>query len=205
MLDQLIQRAAKTERGFTDIKRAAEEIVAQTSPAECLAIAHDLYKSDVHQARMLAVFLLGYAAPASPQVLEFMREVVSHDPNWRVQEILAQGFDMYCAAIGYELSLPLIQNWLNHPIANVRRAVTEGLRIWTRRPFFREHPEVAINLLSQQKDQESDYLRKSAGNALRDISRQHPDLVREELKTWDISNKRIALVYKLASKFLEGD
>jgi 3-methyladenine DNA glycosylase AlkC len=122
-----------------------------------------------------------------------------------VQEILAQAFDGYCAAIGYEQALPTIEDWLNDPAAKVRRAVTEGLRIWTSRPFFDQHPEVAIGLLSQQKDQESAYLRKSVGNALRDISRQHPDLIRAELVTWDITNKRVALVYKLASKFLQGN
>lgn len=120
-IDQLIQRAARTQHGFTDIKRAADEVVAQPSPAECLAIAHELYVSDVHQARMLAVFIFGHYAPSSVEVLRFMRDVVSGDPNWRVQEILAQAFDMYCAATGYEQALPVIGEWLDVPAANVRR------------------------------------------------------------------------------------
>jgi 3-methyladenine DNA glycosylase AlkC len=32
---------------------------------------------------------------------------------------------------------------------------------------------------------ESEYVRKSAGNALRDISRKHKTLVANEVQTWD--------------------
>jgi len=78
------------------------------------------------------------------------------------------------------------------------------LRIWTGRPFFRDHPEIAIQLLSQFKDDESEYVRKSAGNALRDISKKHQELIRTELRKWDVTNKRIAQTYKLANRFLQS-
>jgi 3-methyladenine DNA glycosylase AlkC len=52
----------------------------------------------------------------------------------------------------------------------VRRAAAEGPRIWTTRACFKDHPEVAVSLLSALKDDESEYVRKSVGNALRDIS-----------------------------------
>lgn len=35
------------------------------------------------------------------------------------------------------------------------------------------------------KDDESEYVRRSAGNAIRDISRKEKDLIRRELATWD--------------------
>ena len=54
---------------------------------------------------------------------------------------------------------------------NHRRAVTEGLRIWTSRPFFKDNPKEAIRLLSEYKTDENEYVRKSVGNALRDISK----------------------------------
>ena len=63
--------------------------------------------------------------------------------------------------------------WLADSSPNVRRAFTEGLRIWTGRPYFHNHPEVAIQLLSQLRNDESEYVRKSVGNALRDISKKH--------------------------------
>lgn len=85
---------------------------------------------------------------------------------------------------------------------NVRRAVTEGLRIWTSKPYFRNHPDTAIKLLSQLRDDDSEYVRKSIGNAFRDIGRKHKALVKAEVQEWDVSNKSTEQTYKLASKFL---
>lgn len=114
-------------------------------------------------------------------------------------------FDNHCKIVGYEEALPLIEEWLNSDCANVRRAVSEGLRVWTSRPYFKDNPQIAIQLLSAHKDDKSGYVRKSAGNALRDISKKYPELIREELNSWDLSSKGIKQVYKLAGKFLDLD
>ena len=89
-------------------------------------------------------------------------------------------------------------------LANALDSVIEELRIWTGRPYFFDHPEVAIRLMSQLREDESEYVRKSIGNALHDISKKHNDLVRIELQRWKITNKRIAQTHKLASKFLQN-
>ena len=119
-----------------------------------------------------------------------------------MQEILAMAFDNHCKIIGYETALLLINEWLGSDCANVRRAVSEGLRIWTNRPYFKDRPQAAIDLLSTLKDDESEYVRKSAGNALRDISKKHPELILAELDTWNLSSIKIKQVHKLASKFI---
>lgn len=137
------------------------------------------------------------------KALEFLEEVVSHNEDWRVQEILAMTFDSFCKANGYEKSLPVIEEWISSENANTRRAVTEGLRIWTSRPFFKEHPEKAIALIAPLRNDESEYVRKSVGNALKDISKKHCELVVEELKTWDLLDKPIKQVYKLATKYIK--
>ena len=133
----------------------------------------------------------------------FLKEQVSTDENWRVQEMLAKAFDEICKHRGYEASLPLIEEWINSDNPNVVRAVTEGLRIWTSRPFFKENPSVAIALISKHKAYESEYLRKSVGNALKDISKKHAELIRQEVEQWDLSNPRIMFTYKLAAKLLK--
>ena len=202
IVQSLIQRVQKTEHGFTDIQRAAEEVFASHNQAATLSLAKELFTSDVPQARMLATFLFGKLAAKSKESFAFLRKRVSLDKNWRVQEILAQAFDQYCKDIGYEEAMSVIKAWLADANPNVRRAVTEGLRIWTTRDYFREYPDVAIQLLSQLRADESEYVRKSVGNALRDISRKHTDLVRKELQSWDISSKHVQQTYKLASKFL---
>ncbi len=202
-IHSLIQRVKKTEHGFIDIQKASEEIFASHSAAETLRLAKELFASEVHQARVLAVFLLGKLAAKSKESFTFLRKCVSLDQDWRVQETLAKAFDQYCRDSGYEKSLPVIEDWLSDANPNVRRAVTEGLRIWTGRDYFREHPEIAVKLLSQLKADESEYVRKSVGNALRDISRKNKDLIRKELQSWDISDKHIQQTYKLAVKFLK--
>ena len=53
------------------------------------------------------------------------------------------------------------------------------------------------------KDDSSEYVRKSVGNSLRDISKKFPELIKEELGCWDINSKEIKQVYKLATKFIK--
>ncbi|KJQ63395.1 hypothetical protein D8811_06770 [Streptococcus gordonii] len=38
---------------------------------------------------------------------------------------------------------------------------------------------------------------------LRDISKKFPELIKEELDSWDVKSKEIQQVYKLASKFIK--
>jgi 3-methyladenine DNA glycosylase AlkD len=124
----------------------------------------------------------------------------SQDGSWVVQEVLAKAFNMYCKEIGYEKALPMIKSWLEDGNPNVRRAASEGLRVWSQKDYFKSDPEAAIRLLSKLKDDESKYVRKSIGNSLRDISRKESDLVRTELAKWDRSNPRIAFTYGFALK-----
>jgi 3-methyladenine DNA glycosylase AlkD len=172
MIGKLIQRVERTRHGFKDIRAAADEVMTTNTPQESFRLARNLFVSDVRQARMLATFIFGRLGAASEESLTFLRNQVSQDTDWRVQEVLAQAFDRYCSDIGYEKALPIIRDWIEDPSPNVRRAVTEGLRIWTSRPYFRDHPDVAIQLLSQLRQDESEYVRKSVGNALRDVSKK---------------------------------
>nr|WP_282956205.1 DNA alkylation repair protein [Finegoldia magna] len=159
------------------------------------------YKSNVYQVRMYGVFLFGYLS-LDEEILRFMRDEVSKDDNWRVQEVLAKAFDEFCKKIGYEKALPIIDEWLENENPNTRRAVTEGLRIWTSRPYFKENPNEAIERLVNLKEDSSEYVRKSVGNALRDISKKFPELIKAELNSWKLESKEINQVYKLASKFI---
>ena len=160
------------------------------------------YHSEVYQVRMYGVFLFGYLS-TDKEILTFMREEVSKDDNWRVQEVLAKSFDEFCKSIGYEKTLTVIDEWLNHDNPNTRRAVTEGLRIWTSRPYFKENPKEAIRRIANLKEDKSEYVRKSVGKALRDISKKFPELIKDELNTWKLENKEINQVYMLANKFIK--
>ena len=202
IVEKLVQRVQKTQHGFLDIQKAADEVFTGHTAQESLRLANQLYISEIYQARSLATFIFGRLAANSNKSIAFLKEHVSKDKDWRVQEILAKAFDRFCSDAGYEDALPVIKEWLADPYPNVRRAVTEGLRIWTGRSYFHDHPEVAIQLLSQLRNDESEYVRKSVGNALRDISKKHQVLIENELLKWDITNKQIKQTYKLANRFL---
>ena len=196
------RRVSKVQHGFKEMKDEAARIAEGGSTSQSLQAAKQLYKSDKYQVRMVGVFVLGFVAPKSREALSMMRSTVSKDASWQVQEIVAQAFDHYCNEVGYEKALPTIRGWLSDRNPNVTRAVTEGLRIWNQRDYFREHPDVAVKLLSAHRADDSEYVRRSVGNALRDISRKEKDLVRSEIAGWDTGDKRVKLTYSLASKFL---
>lgn len=200
----LISRLQDVKRGFKPIRDEAEAYVSTHDADESLALARDLYRSDAYQARMMAVLIFGMLAHAGNGLLDVLRSKVAKDENWRVQEMLAMAFDGYCNRTGYDAAMPLIEAWIADPEPNVRRAVSEGLRPWTSRAYFKANPEIAIRLLSGLRADESEYVRRSAGNALRDISKSQPDLVRKELRHWDLTSPAVAHTYSFASKFIDS-
>ena len=195
----LEQELSSVENGFKPEESRALQDFQSHDFAYSKALAFAAFQSPVYQVRMYGVFLFGCLSE-DEEILHFMKEEVTKDENWRVQEILAKSFDMYCKKIGMEKALPTISEWLQSPEPNARRAVTEGLRIWTSRVYFKDHPEEAIRYLAQLKEDSSEYVRKSVGNALRDISKKFPDLIKREVETWSLDSKEIKQVYRLITK-----
>lgn len=189
------------ENGFKEEERRALVDYKSNDTEYIKELAFLAYKSDIYQVRMYGVFLFGYLSDQK-DILVFMRDEVSEDDNWRVQEVLAKAFDEFCRKTGYEKALPIIDEWLDNHNPNTRRAVTEGLRIWTSRTYFKDNPNEAIRRIAALKEDTSEYVRKSVGNALRDISKKFPELIRAELNNWKLDSKEINQVYKLASKFI---
>lgn len=203
MYDDIIEQIIKIENGFKETEKACNFIVSNNSIQDCFTLARKYYLSEHYQVRSLAVFICGAISSEMETALLFLKEEVSLDKSWQVQEILAKAFDRYCHDIGYQKALPTIEEWLNNSNPNVRRAVTEGLRIWTGRDYFKQNPNAAVKLLSGLRNDPSEYVRKSVGNALKDISKKHGELIEMELKTWDVSQKSTNQIYKLARKHLE--
>ena len=189
------------KNGFKEEERRALADYKFNNHEYIKKLAFLAYKSDTYQIRMYGVFLFGYLSEQK-DILVFMRDEVSKDDNWRVQEVLAKAFDEFCRKTGYEKALPIIDEWLDNHNPNTRRAVTEGLRIWTSRPYFKDNPNEAIRRIAALKEDTSEYVRKSVGNALRDISKKFPELIRAELNNWKLDSKEINQVCKLASKFI---
>src|SRR3712207_6705862 len=130
-ISNILNRILQIEHGFQHILDGTDEILSTYSKEQCFEFAIELFKHEAYQARMLATTVLGKLAIEDDDALHFLKEQVSTDENWRVQEMLAKAFDEVCKSRGYEASLPIIEEWLNDNNPNVIRAVTEGLRIWT--------------------------------------------------------------------------
>lgn len=116
------------ENGFKEEEKRALNDYKSNDTEYAKKLAFLAYKSNVYQVRMYSVFLFGYLSEQD-DVLAFMRDEVSKDDNWRVQEVLAKAFDEFCKKIGYEKALSVIDEWLQNSNPNTRKAVTEGLRI----------------------------------------------------------------------------
>jgi 3-methyladenine DNA glycosylase AlkC len=202
---QYLQHLIDTLTEKDNLKLCREEAISfhkKHAVSECFDTAMALYASEYFQIQNVAIFLCGYIAAERADALSFLKDTVSIHPSWKVQEVLAMAFDAFCKANGYKESVSIMWEWVNSDNANTRRAVTEGLRIWTSRPFFKDYPQKAIELISSLKDDESEYVRKSVGNSLRDISKKFPDLVKAELCNWDLSSKHVSQVYRLAGKLI---
>lgn len=198
-MDILLEKIKSIEHGFKHIIEAGD-IILKDSSIKHLEFAEELLDDEAYQIRMLATYLLGELSVGSAKALEILETKVAADQNWRVQEMLAKAFDIYCRSTGYERSLPKIRSWINDENPNIKRAVIEGLRIWTSRPYFKENPEVAIQIIAQSRSDDSEYLRKSIGNSLRDIYKKHKDLIDKEVSKWDLTDKKIVFIRKLIYK-----
>lgn len=179
--------------------RALARTLASSAPAdEVVSVAAPLLAALDAPHRMLAVYLLGFTSGARPANLALLCERAAPDPSWEVQEALAQAFDAYCAAVGYETAVPTIDAWLGDDHPNARRAVSEGLRPWTSksRAYSAQRPGEAIRRLAALRADPSDYVRHSAGNALRDIRRAFPELVDAEMATWDLADPHERFTYE---------
>lgn len=95
----LEQEFSSIENGFkTEESRALQDFQSHDF-AYCKTLAFAAFQSPVYQVRMYGVFLFGHLS-GDEEILHFMKEEVTKDENWRVQEILAKSFDTYCKKIG---------------------------------------------------------------------------------------------------------
>ncbi len=183
---------------WAQLRKHAQQMAATAPASEIVRLAQDYLTSSISKERQLGTYLLGFAETDRAASLATLRRLAVPDEDWEVQEAVAQAFDECCAAIGYEAALPTIDAWLADTHPNARRAVSEGLRPWTakRRAYFAAHPEEAISRLAALRNDNSAYVRHSAGNALRDIRRRFPELVDAETAGWDLDDPLVQHTYR---------
>ncbi|HYO22654.1 MAG TPA: DNA alkylation repair protein [Flavisolibacter sp.] len=78
--------------------------------------------------------------------------------------------------------------WSRHPHPHVRRFSSEGCRPrlpWAMAiPALKKDPSHILPILENLKEDESLFVRKSVANNLNDISKDHPDIVVQVVKSW---------------------
>lgn len=87
-----------------------------------------------------------------------------------------------------ERGLAVMRSWTTHENEHVRRLATEGSRTylpWAKRvPWLLAHPRATRAILDASYRDPTEYVRRSAGNHLNDLSRVDPGVVIEIATAW---------------------
>ncbi|SFN88822.1 3-methyladenine DNA glycosylase AlkC [Geodermatophilus obscurus] len=87
-----------------------------------------------------------------------------------------------------DLALESVQKWTDSPDDHVRRLASEGTRPYlpwaTRVPALFDRTGVTVPILDALYRDKSEYVRRSVGNHLNDLSRDEPDLVVDTARRW---------------------
>lgn len=97
-------------------------------------------------------------------------------------------------------------SWAKHKNHHVRRLASEGIRPrlpWAMSlPAFKKEPKNLIPILSQLKQDESEYVRRSVANCLNDISKDHPQVLLDIINEWQGISEPTNKLLKHASRGL---
>jgi 3-methyladenine DNA glycosylase AlkC len=107
-------------------------------------------------------------------------------------------------------ALPVVLEWTGHHDAHVRRLASEGTRAYLpwgiRVRSLLAAPDVTVPILDALYRDESDYVRRSVANHLKDLSRHSPDLVIEVAERWlDSPDENTASVVRHGLRSLVKD
>lgn len=103
-------------------------------------------------------------------------------------------------------TLAVMKKWAENENEHVRRLSSEGSR--PRLPWsFKleeviQNPKLTQPILEVLKEDESDYVKKSVANHLNDVSKDHPELMLDFVKTWNTKHPHSSWIIKHASRTL---
>ena len=161
--------------------------------------------TDDNYLRNFALILLAKSSTLSKKAFEkglnHIKINYANHSNWEIREI--SGYTIREGLKSFpEVTLAILNEWLTeNPNANVRRLITESLRPmadirWLRDP---KKNDPIIDILIKLKADESEYVRKSVGNNIKDLSKYMPIKILDLMDKW-ISTANITVTNNLASK-----
>ncbi|MGF7155415.1 DNA alkylation repair protein [Novosphingobium gossypii] len=105
-----------------------------------------------------------------------------------------------------ERTLAMMKQWTSSADEHVRRLASEGSRPmlpWASRiPALKDDPTLAAPILEALKADPSAYVRKSVGNHLNDIAKNHPDWLLDRLTEWPTDNPDTVWIIRHALRTL---
>lgn len=126
-----------------------------------------------------AFFIQEYGLPAYEESMAAM---------YRLTQVFTAEFCIRPFIRAYPQTMTTLREWTQDGSEHVRRLVSEGTRPrlpWAPQlPEFRADPDPVIELLELLKDDPSDYVQRSVGNNLNDISKDHPRRAIEVARAW---------------------
>lgn len=135
---------------------------------------------------------------SATEALRLCKKWANHD-DWRVREM--SGYTIRKSLKNFkETTISIIDTWLISNNENTRRVVIESIRPlrdikWLRDPAKND---LVIKLLGKVRADESEYVRKSVGNNLKDLSKYMPQKILDVAADW-LSEARIETTEDLAS------
>ena len=126
-----------------------------------------------------AFFIQEYGLPAYEQSMAAMYELT---------QVFTAEFCIRPFITAHPQTMQRLREWTGDPSEHVRRLVSEGTRPrlpWAPQlPQFRHDPGPVLELLDLLKDDPSEYVVRSVGNNLNDISKDHPQRALEVAARW---------------------
>jgi len=215
-LGRELELAGFFELGLLDQWRLVQEQLAEHAleAPDPLAVARALAASEEPRVRFHAPGVLARLLRESP--LRALAELhpLARDADFRVAEaVQAFGVRPQAEALGPEVVAPLL-DWARDPSPEVRRAAVEGTRargVWVRHlDWVRRQPALVLPLLEALRRDPARKVANAVGNALNDLSRDHPGLVLAVAGRWLAEQERGPWCERIAAKGLrtlvkEGD
>ena len=149
------------------------------------------------------IFVLGFSFP------DFVEVYGQDERNWNISINALERFTtLWSSEMAVrpfiirdeERMMEQMLTWSKHENEHIRRLASEGCRPalpWAiALPKFKKDPAPILPILTQLKDDPSEYVRKSVANNLNDISKTRPDIVIKIASEWYGKNNRTDWILK---------
>ncbi|MEX2684857.1 MAG: HEAT repeat domain-containing protein [Candidatus Sigynarchaeota archaeon] len=179
----------------------------EIQPSQVIAFADALYSVPDTRPRpfgkCIAIFFLAEFTKEGPAWFAACEPLIlswASSPDWEIREMALEPL-LHAVQRYPESILPRCRQWLRSPDENVRRFVAEGLRPRIGTRWLRDPAKNAqvLDILGELRHDPSEYVRKSVGNNLKDLSKYMPGVVLDLAARW-IRDEGIQVTADLASK-----